>query len=246
MKRASTFALTIAILLTGVTPAQSASETATAAAQPAVATVQAPRPEKAIHTDNADLAVFAQWALGRYAQAGLELPALNIYFHENNESCKGYSALHRRSEAGSQIDICSTIRTPKLEGTILHEMAHAWAAHNLTDQQRQTFIELQGLDAWYDKDASWNERGTEQAAEIIAWGLGETSRPPRWIPNNDPESLTTAYQQLTGTDPITDNTDEWQEGQPPPRTPAQSTAQSATSPAPQPTTNVSALGGYAS
>ncbi len=82
------------------------------------------------------------------------------------------------------------------------------------DHQRQAFVELQGLNAWHDKDISWNDRGTEHAAEIIAWGLGETSRPPRWIPNNDLDSLTTAYHQLTGTDPITDTTDEWQPGEP--------------------------------
>ena len=214
MKKASTFALTIAILLTGLTPAQSTTETAVAVAPQAAATVPAPRPPQVIHTDSPELMALGEWALGRYTQAGLDLPRIDIYFHDTPEPCKGYSALHTRTDHRSLINVCSTSRTPKVESTILHEIGHSWASHNLTDQQRQAFVELQGLNAWYDKDTSWNDRGTEHAAEIIAWGLGETSRPPRWIPNNDPESLTTAYHQLTNTDPITDTTPEWQPGEP--------------------------------
>ncbi len=42
----------------------------------------------------------------------------------------------------------------------------------------------------------------------------ETSRSPRGIHANNPDSLTVAFQQLTGTDPITDTSPEWQPGQP--------------------------------
>ena len=203
MKKASTFALTIAVLLTGLTPAQSAAETAIAVPQ-AVAAAPAPQLIQAIHTDSPELMALGEWALGRFTEAGLDLPSIDIYFHQDDQPCKGYSALHTRTDGHSLINVCSTSRTPKLESTILHEIGHSWAAHNLTDHERQAFVELQGLNAWYDKDISWNDRGTEHAAEIIAWGLGETSRPPRWIPNNDPASLATAYQQLTGTNPITD------------------------------------------
>lgn len=213
MKKTSTFALTIAILLTGTTPAQSTPENQLAAMPPTSPAVPAPRLTQ-VHTDNVELIALGEWALGRYAQAALDLPNIDIYFHDNPEPCKGYSALHTRTDNRSLINVCSTSRTPKVEGTILHEIGHSWAAHNLTDHERQAFVELQGLDTWHDQDASWNERGTEHAAEIIAWGLGETSRPPRWIPNNDPDSLTTAYHQLTGTDPITDTTHEWQPGEP--------------------------------
>jgi len=214
MKKASTFALTVAVVLTGTPPAQSTPENQLAAMPPTSTAVPAPPAEQVIHTDNAELEALSAWALGRFAEAGLDLPSIDLYFYSNNKPCKGYSALHRRSEAGSQIDVCSVTRTPKLEATILHEMAHAWAAHTLTDTQRQAFVELQGLDTWHHKETSWNERGTEQAAEIIAWGLGETSWSPRWIPNNDLASLTTAYQHLTGANPITNTTPQWQPGEP--------------------------------
>ena len=211
MKRASTFALTIAILLTGTTPAQSNNEIK---AGDTVAVVVAPRPEQVIHTDNPELMILGEWALGRYTQAGLDLPSLDIYFHDDKEPCRGYSALHTRTESGSLINVCSHNRTPKVEGTILHEIGHAWAGHNLTDSQRQAFVDSQGLEAWNNKETSWNERGTEQAAEIVAWGLGEYQGRPRWIPNNDLDSLTAAFQQLTSTSPTTDTTPEWQPGEP--------------------------------
>ncbi len=214
MKKASTFAVTIAILLTGLTPAKSTAQTAVAVTPTTVQAAPAPQVPQVIHTDSPELMALGEWALGRYTEAGLELPTIDLYFHDNSDPCKGYSALHTRTDNHSLINICSTSRTPKVESTILHEIGHSWAAHNLTDYERQAFVELQGLDAWHDKDISWNDRGTEHAAEIIAWGLGETSRLPRWIPNNDLDSLTTAYQQLTGTDPITDTTDEWQPGEP--------------------------------
>ncbi len=202
MKKASTFALTTAILLTGLTPAKSTAQTAVAVTPTTVQAAPAPQVPQVIHTDSPELQDLADWALGRFNTAGLDLPSIDLYFHDSKEPCKGYSALHTRTDNHSRINICSTSRTPKVESTILHEIGHSWASHNLTDQQRQAFVELQGLNAWYDKDISWNDRGTEHAAEIIAWGLGETSRPPRWIPNNDPESLTDAYHQLTNTDPI--------------------------------------------
>ncbi len=106
------------------------------------------------------------------------------------------------------------VRTPRSEHTILHEIGHAWAANNLTDSQREAFVDSQGLGAWSNKETPWNERGSEHAAEIVAWGLGEGHGRPRWIPNNDLDSLTEAFQQLTGTEPITDTSPEWQPGEP--------------------------------
>lgn len=214
MKRASTFALTIAVLLSGAVPAKSQSESPLVAMPPASAGDPIARPQQIIDSSGPQMQELAKWALGRYRLAGLDLPHIDLYFHSDDEPCGGYSALHKRLESGSRIDVCSLRRTPKVEGTLLHELAHAWAAHSLTDDQRQAFVELQGLDTWHDKDTSWSQRGTEQAAEIIAWGIAETSHRPRTIANNDPDSLTVAFQQLTGTHPITEIADEWRPGQP--------------------------------
>ncbi len=212
MKKASTFALTLLILLTGTTPAQSTPDNSLAARPPAPVAV--PDPQQVVHTENSEMQGLAEWALGRYRQAGLELPNLDLYFHNNNKPCKGYSALHNRTETGSLINVCSTNRTRKLENTLLHELGHAWAAYNLTDDQRRAFVEHQGLTTWYDTDTDWNERGTEHAAEVVAWGVGEKQWQPRWMPNNDLDSLAAAFQQLTGTNPTTNTSPEWQPGDP--------------------------------
>ena len=75
------------------------------------------------------------------------------------------------------------------------------ARHTLTDQTRQTFCRLRGLTAWNDDDTRWEEQGSEQAAEIIAWALfdqelalGKIRDAHRW--------LAQAYLQLTGTIPL--------------------------------------------
>ncbi|NNC91335.1 MAG: hypothetical protein HKN80_02460, partial [Acidimicrobiia bacterium] len=122
--------------------------------------------------------------------------------HSDSDGCGGYKGLYSSGENTPRLDLCTSGRTPIAERLILHELGHAWVHHNLTDSQRQAFVTLQDLPAWTGATLDWGDRGSEQAAEILAWGLQETSRPPRSIPNNDPESLTTAFHQLTGTNPI--------------------------------------------
>lgn len=199
MRQASAFALTVAILLSGTTRAESMPNNSPVAparvSEPAV-------PEQVVYADSPELQDLADCALSRYTQAGLALPGLEIYFHDSKAPCNSHNALHNRTETGSVINVCSTQRSPKLEATILHELGHAWAAHNLTNTQQQAFVDHQGLDTWYHREVDWNERGTEQAAEIVGWGVSERQWPPRWIPNNDPDSLTAAYQQLVGATPL--------------------------------------------
>ncbi len=61
---------------------------------------------------------------------------------------------------------------------------------------------------WNDHAFDWWNRGTEHAAEIMAWGLGEFSRKPRLLPDTEIDSLDTAYRRLTGTAPLGDTTHE--------------------------------------
>jgi len=52
---------------------------------------------------------------------------------------------------------------------------------------------------WNSSDDPWNLRGYEQAAEVMAWALGERILTPS-IPGNEPEKLGLAYRFLTGSD----------------------------------------------
>lgn len=66
---------------------------------------------------------------------------------------------------------------------------------------RERFLKLRNLAAWNDFGLPWKERGTEHAAEIIAWGLGEGVRPLLPLPF-DPEELIEGYTLLTGHAPL--------------------------------------------
>jgi hypothetical protein len=80
---------------------------------------------------------------------------------------------------------------------ILHELAHLWLDANTSQLLRDRFLELRGISAWNKTTDSWMLRGYEQAAELMAWVLGERIITPK-IPNNDPALLAEAFELLTG------------------------------------------------
>jgi len=135
----------------------------------------------------------ALWALGRYAEAGLDLPTLTIRLHDSNEACGGNAGVHRFEDGTDAIDICTEARW-----TILHELAHVWASENLTDADRDAFVARQGLEAWSGSEIEWKDRGTEQAADLVAWALSDSSHIPRHVWRGSVGLLEEAYQALTG------------------------------------------------
>ena len=64
------------------------------------------------------------------------------------------------------------------------------------------FMEVRGIAAWNeDRSFDWKQRGTEQVAEIITWGLGE-GEIARLLPEiTDPETLARALPAPHGTRP---------------------------------------------
>ena len=139
------------------------------------------------------------WAEARFAAAGLVLPPLEIRFHVDRNGC------HER--LGYFVDgvasICGTHANAMARRTLLHEMAHGWIGSNLSGAERVRFLELRGLRTWNDPGVAWDERGSEQAAEIMAWALDDqgTGILMPSIPNNSLERLADGYEFLTG-DPL--------------------------------------------
>ncbi|MGA9276542.1 hypothetical protein [Ilumatobacter sp.] len=87
--------------------------------------------------------------------------------------------------------------------TILHEAAHAWAAHDLSEDRRAAFQSLWGWTYWRDDEAAdWHENGAEQAAEMIRWGL--IDHPVGVITINDHScaDLDAGYRTLAGRPPL--------------------------------------------
>lgn len=138
------------------------------------------------------------WAIGRYEASHLDLPAIEVRFHPNAAACGGNSGF----SAGGRIDMCSD--SPSigyLRATLLHEMAHAWLERHATASLRNRFLRLRGLHAWSSPEVPWGLRGAEQAAETLAWGLGDGSV-VALVPDDDPEGLTSAFVALTGRQPL--------------------------------------------
>jgi hypothetical protein len=85
--------------------------------------------------------------------------------------------------------------------TVLHELAHAWTQQALTEEAREQFLALRDLETWGDDEYPWVEQGSEQAAEIIAWGLLDHDFKLVTFNDASTEALTAAYLHLTGSLP---------------------------------------------
>lgn len=153
--------------------------------------------------DEAD-AELAQWALTQFKRAGLELPPLVLAFHDDKHPCNGHTGYYRSGNP-ARVDICGFNWDRFIIGakkTILHELGHAWAGYTLTEEARQRFVDLRGLTTWGDDRSPWEEQGSEQTAEIMAWALLDQDLRMSSIPDSHPLALARAYFELTGTVPM--------------------------------------------
>ncbi len=148
----------------------------------------------------------AEWALDRFDSAGLELPSLSIVFHDDYESCGMREGVLRISGDSIVIHECESDQA-RSRRNLLHELAHVWDRYGpIDDGARNEFLSLRGLQAWSDRGLSWNQRGEEQAAEIIAWGLMLRPAPiPTSVGDCGSQAeadLAAAFELLTGTEPM--------------------------------------------
>ena len=138
----------------------------------------------------------ARWAVGRFTANELDLPSLQVRFHEDRIGCDGRSGIYRNGAA----DICGVHVNWISRRALLHEMAHAWVEANVSADLEARFLRLRQLETWDDYDVEWEARGTEHAAEIISWALDgqQTGIRQASIPRNDPAELAAGYELLTG------------------------------------------------
>jgi hypothetical protein len=141
------------------------------------------------------------WAFHRYGEAGLRnLPPLEVHLHRSNDDCRGGLGLYY----AGRIDLCTKDSSePYQRKFALHEMAHAWTETNVPGDVLRAFMQRQRVAAWNDRSDPWKERGIEQAAEVVTWGLGEGEIAPLLPEVPDAETLASLYEMLTGRAPIT-------------------------------------------
>ena len=134
-----------------------------------------------------------------FAVAALPLPALVVRHSDDVAVCGEHLGVHRRHETWSEVVVCTS--GPRFERIVVHELAHAWAAFELTDANKTAFQELRGWDVWRDYDnVAWADNGTEQAAEVIAWGVHDVVA-AIGIDHRGCADLAAGYRALTGADP---------------------------------------------
>lgn len=114
------------------------------------------------------------WAQERYREAGLSLPDITVSFVLDTGICGGSRGGHLLEKGESRVFICITERGPtrefQIKRVLLHEFAHAWDHHALTDRIRSQFMAFKDFPGW-SFDVPYDERASEVAAEIITWGL---------------------------------------------------------------------------
>ncbi|MEX2626493.1 MAG: hypothetical protein WD225_06390 [Ilumatobacteraceae bacterium] len=134
-----------------------------------------------------------RWAADRFETAGLELPVLEVAFHDDPSGCEGRRGYYR----DGTVDMCpGTLINVSTRDTLLHEMGHSWSEQLPTDT-RSAFLSLRGLREWSSSAVGWEERGWEQAAEVISWAIGERILTPT-IPEATPDELSAGFELLTG------------------------------------------------
>ncbi len=132
-------------------------------------------------------------AVERFESVGMDLPGADIYLHSSRSSCTSYryQGVFNLDGSTRRVDICNA----KLI-TVLHELAHLWEYHNVSDPQRQALMDLHGAVEWQSLDVDWDERGIEIAAEAIAKGLIE--RPMVRAQLEDAPLLAESFRIITG------------------------------------------------
>ncbi len=89
------------------------------------------------------------WATDLFDQAGFDLPPIRYVFHgDTPEPCAGRPGLHHPVEGVNVIEICTAEMSLPTQVMILHETAHAWIDHTLTDERKAAFQQLRGWTYW--------------------------------------------------------------------------------------------------
>ena len=130
-----------------------------------------------------------EWALERFAMAGLPLPPIEITVHRHTRLCDGNSGLFRPGPP-VEVHVCSigdadTRAAPDHPARAGPRVGRAY----LEPERRSTFLDLRGLEAWVDPDVPAHEWGAEHAAEVVSWGLMDASVELIRINDTDPASL---------------------------------------------------------
>lgn len=112
-------------------------------------------------------------AIAQFDAAGLTLPPVEIEFFKDSKGCKGHEGIHQPAQRGQVAVADRIVICNRMKIILLHELAHAWKHHNLSEETRVQFTQHWELENWNDKSDAWGDRGVERAAHTIAFTLNQ-------------------------------------------------------------------------
>jgi hypothetical protein len=145
------------------------------------------------------------WAVGLFDEAGLALPGIAFVRDSTVDPCHGQRGWFEPQHEGPVVHVCIHDGGTIGDHLILHEIAHAWNSHNLDGDRRAEFLQWRGLVQWSGQDRDeWIEYGSEQAAEVMVWGLMDRPIGALQItpPYDDCAHLLAGYVLLTDQQPL--------------------------------------------
>jgi hypothetical protein len=132
-------------------------------------------------------------AVERFADSGWPLTNTEVRFDEH--ACKSAAGFHTEERGHHVVVMCSDAMW-----TLLHELGHVWSALYLDEAERAAWLESRALDSWSEGD--WEDRGTEHAAAVIAFGLYDTAHVPMGFGITDYNETVSAFESLFGVAPL--------------------------------------------
>ena len=150
-----------------------------------------------------------EWAADAFWSAELSWPPVHEISFPPTKGCSGEQmGLHTSTDEGCRIEVCAIGGLSDGEGAfpltvkhiLLHELGHCWVDAYVDDLIRVQFMDLRQLECWHC-DTSWQEKGFEHAAEVIAWGVSDTFYYVHVSPR-DCQSMNRAFTLLTGQQPL--------------------------------------------
>ena len=160
------------------------------------------RPALELIDISADQAAAVRRVVGLFEQANLQLPSLLVRGGQDGDECGQHLGFHRQHDTWSEIVLCKSGSSGFERSVVVHELAHAWAAFELSDADKAVFQQVRGWEYWHDYErAAWSDNGTEQAAEVLAWGVYDLAATIA-IDHHGCVDLAESYRALTGLDPV--------------------------------------------
>lgn len=176
--------------------------------------VEVGRQEIEIRNGTPALDRLVAWGFDRFVDAGLGAPAVDaVAFDASAHAVQCADRRHGlaldlgeatqlylcfEEEQACADEDCDELRL-RVRQLMLHEIGHAWLNDHVGEQTQQAFVDLMGLEGWRGESIRWSERGVEQAANVLAWGV--TDERVDATGDTACAELTAAFELLTGERP---------------------------------------------